>query len=108
MKTETTIENTTAIDDTSVVVAIPPTMPKIRMIGTISAGTARTLSFARSDQEIGAQRGQPNFLARRLMMIIRHTPSTAAGTTPATKKVATERVVIEARTIITRLGGMVS
>ena len=90
------------------VVAMPPTMPIIRITGTINAGMARTLTLARSGQEIAAQRGQLNFLARRLMRIIRQRPSTAAGKTPATKKVATDNVVIDASTIITKLGGMVS
>ena len=98
------MENTTAMDDTSVVVAMPPTMPMIRMMGTSSAGMARTLIFIFSGQDRAGQRGQLFFLARRLIKIIRHRPSTAAGNTPATKNVATDKVVMEASTIITRLG----
>ena len=73
------IEKTTAIEETSVVVAIPPTMPMMRMIGTISAGNALTLILNFSDQDKEGQRGQLYFLARLLMMIIKQSPRTAAG-----------------------------
>src|ERR1700687_2756292 len=98
---------TTARDETSVVVAMPPTIPTMRMMGTSSAGNARAVIFTRSGQVILAHRGQFSFRARWKMMTMMQKPSNAAGTTPATKKVATESVVIEATTIMTRLGGRV-
>ena len=42
------------------------------------------------------------------MKTINDSAINAAGTTPVTKNVATDKVVIDASTIITRLGGMVS